>query len=140
MAASTRIPFPKADSSSSSIRVSLKTNGCGVSDLGFVTSELSGVKISKVDSFQPVRPIFTKFSPALQPVALRSAKFIASKNWIVTGSDDGFIRVYNYKTMEKIIEVEAHKDFIRCVVVHFGLKILLIMILEEFGPLNPSKE
>ncbi|KAF4371363.1 hypothetical protein G4B88_003833 [Cannabis sativa] len=61
MAASTRIPFPKADSSSSSIRVSLKTNGCGVSDLGFVTSELSGVKISKVDSFQPVRPIFTKF-------------------------------------------------------------------------------
>ncbi|KAF4364856.1 hypothetical protein G4B88_025575 [Cannabis sativa] len=68
MAASTRISFPKADSSSS-IRVSLKTNACAVSDLGFITSQLSGLKISKVVSFQPVRPIFTKFSPALQPVA-----------------------------------------------------------------------
>ncbi|KAM6600837.1 hypothetical protein CsatA_020446 [Cannabis sativa] len=66
---STRIPFPKVDSSSS-IRVSLKTNACAVSDLGFVTSQLSGLKISKVVSFQPVRPIFTKLSPALQPVAL----------------------------------------------------------------------
>ncbi|KAM6565656.1 hypothetical protein CsatA_024784 [Cannabis sativa] len=50
---STRIPFPKADSSSS-IRVSLKTNACAVSDLGFITSQLSGLKISKDVSFQEV--------------------------------------------------------------------------------------
>ncbi|KAF4364859.1 hypothetical protein G4B88_025578 [Cannabis sativa] len=87
MAASTRIPFPKADSSSS-IRVSLKTNACAVSDLGFITSQLSGLKISKVVSFQPARPIFTKFSPALQPVARTGliSKEKLEKNFKVTSS------------------------------------------------------
>ncbi|KAF4350503.1 large ribosomal subunit protein bL28c-like isoform X2 [Cannabis sativa] len=75
---STRISFPKVDSSSS-IRVSLKTNACAVSDLGFITSQLSGLKISKVVSIQPARPIFTKFSPALQPVARRICPFTGKK-------------------------------------------------------------
>ncbi len=35
-----------------------------------------------------------------QPV--RSAKFVARKQWIVAGSDDMQIRVYNYNTLEKI--------------------------------------
>ncbi|KAL8232389.1 hypothetical protein R6Q57_002167 [Mikania cordata] len=49
---------------------------------------------------------------------VRSAKFIARKEWIVVGADDGFIRVYNYNTMENIIEFKAHSDFIRSLIVH----------------------
>lgn len=49
---------------------------------------------------------------------MRSATFIARKDWFVAGSDDKIIRVYNYKTCEKINEFEAHTDFIRSVVVH----------------------
>lgn len=30
---------------------------------------------------------------------VRAAKFIANKEWIVCGADDGFIRVYNYNTV-----------------------------------------
>ncbi|XP_024030479.1 coatomer subunit beta'-3 [Morus notabilis] len=56
---------------------------------------------------------------------VRSAKFIAQKNWIVTAADDSFIRVYNYDTTEKIIEFEAHKDFIRSLAVHPTLPYLL---------------
>ncbi|CAM6093778.1 unnamed protein product [Calypogeia fissa] len=43
---------------------------------------------------------------------VRSAKFIARKQWIVAGSDDMFIRVYNYNTMDKIKAFEAHTDYI----------------------------
>lgn len=56
---------------------------------------------------------------------MRSAKFIASKHWIVAGADDKYIRVYNYDTMEKIVEFEAHGDFIRSVAVHPTLPHLL---------------
>ena len=65
---STRISFPKPESSSN--RLSLKTNINAVSELGFVASQLTGLKISDDVSFQaPPKPISTKFSPALQPVA-----------------------------------------------------------------------
>lgn len=47
-----------------------------------------------------------------QPV--RSAKFVARKQWIVAGSDDMQIRVYNYNTLEKVKVFEAHSDYIRC--------------------------
>ncbi|PQQ07879.1 hypothetical protein Pyn_07962 [Prunus yedoensis var. nudiflora] len=56
---------------------------------------------------------------------VRSAKFIARENWIVTSSDDKYIRVYNYDMMEKIKEYEAHTDFIRSVAVHPTLPYLL---------------
>ncbi|KAG8656326.1 hypothetical protein MANES_04G122700v8 [Manihot esculenta] len=56
---------------------------------------------------------------------VRSAKFIARKNWIVTGSDDKFIRVYDQDTMEMIKEFEAHTDYIRCVTVHPSLPCIL---------------
>ena len=49
---------------------------------------------------------------------VRTAKFITRKQWIITGSDDMFIRLYNYNTMDKIKTIEAHSDYIRCVVVH----------------------
>ena len=46
---------------------------------------------------------------------VRTAKFIARKQWIVTGSDDMLIRVYNYNTMDKVKVFEAHTDYIRSV-------------------------
>jgi coatomer subunit beta' len=49
---------------------------------------------------------------------VRAAKFITRKQWITTGSDDMFIRVYNYNTLEKIKTFEAHTDYIRCIVIH----------------------
>jgi len=51
-------------------------------------------------------------------IAVRSAKFIARKQWVVAGADDMFIRVYNYNTMDKVKVFEAHTDYIRCVAVH----------------------
>ena len=51
-------------------------------------------------------------------LAVRSAKFIARENWVVAASDDKYIRVYNYATMEKIVEFEEHTDFIRSLAVH----------------------
>nr|GEX13792.1 coatomer subunit beta'-2-like [Tanacetum cinerariifolium] len=44
---------------------------------------------------------------------IRAAKFVANKEWIVCGADDGFIRVYNYNTMESVAELKAHTDFVR---------------------------
>ena len=35
-------------------------------------------------------------------IAVRSAKFIPRKQWVVAGADDMFIRVYNYNTMDKV--------------------------------------
>ena len=45
--------------------------------------------------------------------AVRTAKFVARKQWVVCGADDMFIRVYNYNTMDKIKHFEAHTDYIR---------------------------
>ncbi len=45
---------------------------------------------------------------------VRAAKFVARKQWVITGSDDMFIRVYNYNTMDKVKTFEAHTDYIRC--------------------------
>jgi coatomer subunit beta' len=49
---------------------------------------------------------------------VRCAKFIARKQWIVTGSDDLQVRFFNYNTLEKIKTIEAHTDYIRSVIVH----------------------
>lgn len=49
---------------------------------------------------------------------VRTSKFIARKNWIVTGSDDMQIRVFNYNTLERVHQFEAHSDYIRCIAVH----------------------
>jgi len=54
----------------------------------------------------------------LYGLAVRSAKFIVRENWIIAATDDKFIRVYNYEKMEKIIEFETHKDYIRSLAVH----------------------
>jgi len=49
---------------------------------------------------------------------VRCGKFVARKNWIVTGSDDMMIRVFNYNTLEKTHGFEAHSDYLRCLQVH----------------------
>ena len=54
----------------------------------------------------------------LADVPVRAGRFIARKNWIVCGSDDFQLRVYNYNTSEKIASFEAHPDYIRAIVVH----------------------
>jgi len=54
----------------------------------------------------------------LTDVPVRAGRFIARKNWIVCGSDDFQVRVYNYNTSEKITSFEAHPDYIRAIVVH----------------------
>lgn len=56
---------------------------------------------------------------------MRTAKFVEREQWIVTGSDDKFIRVYDYNSAEKIKEFEAHTDFIRSVAVHPTLPYVL---------------
>ena len=55
----------------------------------------------------------------------RCSKFVARKQWVVTGSDDMFIRVYNYNTMDKVKTFEAHTDYIRSIAVHPSLPYLL---------------
>ncbi|KAK2705291.1 hypothetical protein QYM36_017359 [Artemia franciscana] len=58
-------------------------------------------------------------------IPVRSGKFIARKNWIITGSDDYRIRVFNYNTLERQQVVDAHKDYVRCLAVHPTLPIVL---------------
>lgn len=49
---------------------------------------------------------------------VRSAKFVPRKNWVVTGSDDMQIRIFNYNTLERVHSFEAHSDYVRCIIVH----------------------
>ncbi|XP_030377041.1 coatomer subunit beta' [Scaptodrosophila lebanonensis] len=51
-------------------------------------------------------------------VPVRSGRFVARKNWIITGSDDMQIRIFNYNTLEKVHSFEAHSDYLRCIAVH----------------------
>ncbi|KAK2184091.1 hypothetical protein NP493_283g04003 [Ridgeia piscesae] len=49
---------------------------------------------------------------------VRAAKFVARKNWIITGSDDMHLRVYNYNTLERVNQFEAHSDYLRSIAIH----------------------
>ncbi len=49
---------------------------------------------------------------------VRTAKWVLRKLWIICGSDDMFVRVYNYNTTELVKAFEAHTDYIRCISVH----------------------
>ena len=61
----------------------------------------------------------------LTDVPVRAGRFVARKNWIVCGSDDFHVRVYNYNTVEKVTSFEAHPDYIRAIVVHPVLPLVL---------------
>ena len=63
------------------------------------------------------------FEVSSSPV--RPAKFLPRKQWIVVGSDDFFIRIFNYNTMEKVRAFEAHNDFIRAFAIHPTMSYLL---------------
>lgn len=49
---------------------------------------------------------------------VRAARFVARKNWVVSGSDDMHVRVFNYNTLERVHQFEAHSDYVRCIAVH----------------------
>uniref|UniRef100_A0A3Q3W2D8 Coatomer subunit beta' n=1 Tax=Mola mola TaxID=94237 RepID=A0A3Q3W2D8_MOLML len=49
---------------------------------------------------------------------VRVAKFVARKNWILTGADDLLLSVFNYNTLERVHRFEAHADYIRSMAVH----------------------
>ena len=38
----------------------------------------------------------------------------------MTGSDDMTVRVFNYNTLERVHQFEAHSDYVRCIAVHPG--------------------
>jgi coatomer subunit beta' len=49
---------------------------------------------------------------------VRCAKFVTRKQWFLAASDDMRMRCFNYITMEKLKEFEAHADLIRSLEVH----------------------
>ncbi|XP_069957216.1 coatomer subunit beta' [Cherax quadricarinatus] len=49
---------------------------------------------------------------------VRASRFVARKNWVVTGSDDMQVRIFNYNTLERVHQFEAHSDYVRCIAVH----------------------
>ena len=72
------------------------------------------------------RWISTKYPNPSHPTTLvRAAKFIARKNYVITGSDDMQLRVFNYNTHEKVHSWDAHSDYIRCIAVHPTLPYVL---------------
>eukprot|EP00762_Andalucia_godoyi_P006629 ANDGO_05016.mRNA.1 Coatomer subunit beta'-1 len=56
---------------------------------------------------------------------IRAAKFIPRKQWFVVGSDDLMVRVFHYNTMEKVVEFQAHQDYLRSIAVHPTLPLIL---------------
>jgi len=44
---------------------------------------------------------------------------------MVIGADDGILRVYNYNTLEKVHQTEAHTDYVRSIDVHPTLSFIL---------------
>ena len=71
----------------------------------------------------PSIPLFLVFGMRLththtHSISVRCARFVARKNWIIIGSDDNLIRIYNYNTAERVHTVEGHADYIRSISVH----------------------
>jgi coatomer subunit beta' len=52
--------------------------------------------------------ILKEFEISDHPV--RCVRFIPRKSWMICGSDDMMIRVFNYNTHEKVTAFEAHAD------------------------------
>lgn len=63
---------------------------------------------------------------------LRCCKWIPNKNWIVVGSDDAFLRIYNVHTGEMIKKWEAHQDYVRALAVHPS-KLLILSSSDDFS-------
>ncbi|PWA55056.1 dynein regulator LIS1 [Artemisia annua] len=106
----------------------IKGNGVGITDPFTLVEKskervLVGLYSGNVNIWNYRSQVTEKsFEIAKSPV--RAAKFIANKEWIC-GADDGFIRVYNYNTMESVAELKAHTDFVRSFAVHPSLPYVL---------------
>lgn len=85
---------------------------CLISQVGTTSSEPVSL-----DEIAAKREAFNPYVTAWSPL-VRAAKFIARKNWIITGADDTQLRVFNYNTHEKVHSWDGHSDFIRCLAVH----------------------
>jgi coatomer subunit beta' len=59
---------------------------------------------------------------------VRTARFIARKQWVICGADDMLIRVYNYNTMEKVAEFEAHQGTLTLLIGFFYPTVCLSFI------------
>ena len=46
-------------------------------------------------------------------LSVRATKFVPRKQWVLAGSDDLHVRVFNYNTTERVKAFEAHQDYIR---------------------------
>lgn len=44
---------------------------------------------------------------------VRIGIFNEEKGWVILGCDDKKIRIYNYYTLEKVVEEDIHEDFVR---------------------------
>jgi coatomer subunit beta' len=77
----------------------------------------------KGNSLNLIKTVVKTFEVTELPI--RAAKFIPRKNWVVAGSDDMHVRVFNYNTHEKVIAFEAHQDYIRTIAVHHTQPFLL---------------
>lgn len=85
-----------------------------------VTSLFTGaIQVVNFETSQLLRTVDVSTSP------VRAVRYIARKNWIITGGDDMQVRVFNASTLEKITQFEAHDDYIRFIVVHPTLPIVL---------------
>ncbi|KAF5105051.1 hypothetical protein DV451_000212 [Geotrichum candidum] len=79
--------------------------------------QLRTERVKGID-FHPTEPWAIVRTIEVSDVPVRAGRFIARKNWIVVGSDDYQIRVFNYNTSEKVAQFEAHPDYIRALAVH----------------------
>jgi coatomer subunit beta' len=76
----------------------------------FEVADVPGMHITSCD-IPAVRQFFVCVSRVLHACvemispcsAVRCAKFAARKSWVITGSDDMMIRVFNYNTLEKVL-------------------------------------
>jgi len=58
-------------------------------------------------------------------IAVRTGKFIASKEWVILGTDSAQIFVFSYTTMQLIKRFKAHTDYIRVLSIHPTLPYVL---------------
>jgi coatomer subunit beta' len=49
---------------------------------------------------------------------VRCVKFVARKQWLLAGSDDKMIHVFHSQTLAKIVEFQAHDDYLRWIEIH----------------------
>lgn len=68
------------------------------------------------------------FDGQVSELPVRAAKFVARKQWVVTGSDDMDIRCFSYNTTERLASFPAHSDYIRGIDVHPNLVQSLLLL------------